>query len=442
MAKRNQLNTDAPINVRVTWPPQVHDTGESLFDSTVGRLLITVGTSTITAYRSDKGDVGTEIEVPVYRLAEWMADNWWALLHEPQKDDDEDKADFRSRHWLGAARDGFALPDLWIVPTDDHIELRAKSSHLRFSRITFLESITEIAETSVVSAVLSKFVQDAVDRLSELGETGTNLHDSWKRILETEQSSHEFCRLVGSLGLSPYENNQEIEAVLDRLAGVLDGAVLKDLCQAATPADFRRHADTSERIWKAVKAASNKIDISGLADIDCPTDRTAYAWQWGVEGVKRVRKHLGFAATREGADEFFDALGIDPDRNVVAVETPVASQSVTGGVERSDEALSVALVDDKDAQRRFTAARATFLGWLPDRPRARLVTGARTRDQQASRAFAAELLAPIAYIRTRARDGLITRARRDQIAGELNVSPWVVTYQAMNNRLTVDTTQY
>jgi|ERR1700730_1967885 hypothetical protein len=99
--------------------------------------------------------------------------------------------------------------------------------------------------------------------------------------------------------------------------------------------------------------------------------------------------------------------------------------------------MRIALDEPQLPQRRFAAARAAFLGWTCSGPRcSRLITGARTRDQQMSRAFAAELLAPIDYIRKYAEVGL-SSFRMDEIASELGVSATVIRYQALNNRLQV-----
>jgi hypothetical protein len=101
--------------------------------------------------------------------------------------------------------------------------------------------------------------------------------------------------------------------------------------------------------------------------------------------------------------------------------------------------MVVAALDDREAQRRFTAARAAFLGWAGDTDASHLVTAAITRDQQASRAFAAEIIAPIGYIRARARNGVLSSYRVQEIADELKAPIGAVKYQAINHGLHVPT---
>jgi hypothetical protein len=103
------------------------------------------------------------------------------------------------------------------------------------------------------------------------------------------------------------------------------------------------------------------------------------------------------------------------------------------------EMRAFAVVGDSERHRRFAAARAAFVAWMAPDKSSRLITRARTRDQQASRAFAGEMLAPIGYIRKRVGGGHlpVSSYRIEEIADELNISPLVVQYQARNNRIGV-----
>jgi hypothetical protein len=151
-----------------------------------------------------------------------------------------------------------------------------------------------------------------------------------------------------------------------------------------------------------------------------------------------MRQHFGISSRDpHGSASFFEQLRLDINNAITVTDNAADLARVSAAFAREDEALSVALGEAREAQRRFTAARAAFLGWIEQSKVKRLVTGARTRDQQASRAFAAELLAPISYIRSRTGGEAISTYRIDEIADELNVSPAVVCYQAQNNRMTV-----
>jgi hypothetical protein len=77
---------------------------------------------------------------------------------------------------------------------------------------------------------------------------------------------------------------------------------------------------------------------------------------------------------------------------------PRRAEQISGGLRLYGDRLQLAMFDELPPQQRFTAVRAAFLGCAHSAPGAHLVTTAITPDQQASHAFAAEMLAPTGYI--------------------------------------------
>jgi hypothetical protein len=75
---------------QVRWPETPTAGGERLLDASEGRLSIGIQDVSVTAFKSDKGDTGTELSIPLYNVAEWIAANWWSLLFEPRKTDQLD----------------------------------------------------------------------------------------------------------------------------------------------------------------------------------------------------------------------------------------------------------------------------------------------------------------------------------------------------------------
>ena len=115
-----------------------------------------------------------------------------------------------------------------------------------------------------------------------------------------------------------------------------------------------------------------------------------------------------------------------------------ADAPIVGVVMRDEQDLQIGLLQRLEVKRRFAAARAAYLGWVAQqRKQQRLMTMAVTRDQQASRAFAAELTAPLAYIRGNLRKGVMSAEKLFELAGTLNVGADVVRKQALNNGLQV-----
>jgi hypothetical protein len=430
----------AEFDVSVGWPPrsQIAQTGAGAEpDGSVGELTITVRDTPVTAYKRDRGDVGTSLTLPLYYLAEWISVNWWALLFEPEKGEKaEDNPEFRARHWMGIARNGFALPDLWFLPAGDKIDLSAESIYLRFARLTFTERVDESVPLASVQEALSSFVTTVLSRLNELGVTETDAHQAWELVQNTTPEQEQYCRLIGSLGLSPYDDNIRIDKLLDELSGKLDERILVDLFQAADIASLDLSSELAQRVYRALPSAS-EINIGPLADIILPEDRSPQAWRWGVEATTNVRASMGITKfDPQGGDAFFERLGIDLAGLSTVPSDGGTDGQITAGLERIDDEMRLAIVGDSGRHSRFAAARAAFLAWIIPTNSSRLITRARTREQQASRAFAAEMLAPIGYIRRRIGGAHpISSYRAEEIADELNVSPQVVEYQARNNKI-------
>jgi hypothetical protein len=441
MAQKIQAADDFSVSVR--WPPpsQVAQTnaGPEL-DGSVGDLSIAVREKIATAYRRDRGDVGTSLNVPLYNLAEWIAINWWSLLFEPEKGERaEEDYEFRSRHWMGAARDGFALPDLWFLPAGDKMDLSAADVYLRFARLTFTEKIDESVSLASVREALSKFVTEVLSHLDRAGVKDTDAHQAWALVRNTTSAQEEYCKLIGALGISPYDENVQIDTLLEGLSDDLDHKVLADLFQAADVASIGRSSELAKRLYHALPNAS-ELNIHPLADIDLPEDKAPHAWRWGVDATANVRATMGITNfDPQGGDTFFEHLGLDIGNLSTVPSDGGAEGLITAGLQREDGDARLAVVGDSYPHRRFAAARAAFIAWTAPEKSSRLITRARTRDQQASRAFAAEMLAPIGYIRRKIGGSNlpVSSYRIEEIADELNISPQVVHYQARNNRIGV-----
>jgi hypothetical protein len=428
------------VEFQVDWPPASPEpTGFPLLDQTLGRLAIKIGSDIATRFRTDNNNEAEQLFIPTYHLAEWIASNWWSLLFEPPKREDfEEDPGFRCRHWLGSARNGFALPDLWFCPVGSKMEISGAAPHLRFARLAFLVAISELTEISLIEPALTSFVERVILRLNDRGQKITPLHDAWNLIKNTTPEMIEYCRLIGSLGLSPYENHPQIDATLDDLIDKLNLSVIQDLCDTSDERTFLPLADITKRISAVVDQAP-EADITELLNVPLPTDSHRHAWRWGREAVARVRTHFKISnADPQGGARFLAALGLG---SVLGIDEERREDQIEGALKRQETKIVVAALDDREAQQRFTAARALFLGWAGDADASHLVTGAITRDQQASRAFAAEIMAPIGYVRARARNGILSNYRVQEIAEELNAPVGAVKYQAINNGLHIPSSE-
>ena len=435
MAMAEKLPIADTFSLDLQWPANPGKGGNLLLDESVARFQMMVGDKSITAYQTEKGDKNSYLHIPVYYLVEWLALNWWSFLYEPRKLDDENaESDFRSRHWLGTARNGFALPDVTFSPAGDKIEIVARSAFLRFAQLNFIESVTASAATNNVRAEFSTFIERVLAQLREKGIKTSVAHDAWDRVKETSVEEEAYCRLIGSLGLSPYISHPEIDDAIAKIADKISNSMLTDLCDATNIGNFNRAAELTEGISQAL-AQAKPVRLHDLLKAPKPFDAAPRAYEWGYRATDAARSALGIAHDDpKGSTAFFERLQFDPSIGIEVGTEGANISLVSGAVTREDDAMLLSLAGANRAHRKFAAARASFLAWSNSTTASRLVTTARTRDQQASRAFAAELLAPAKYLKKRlGKRTDVSPFTLDKLSEEMGIAPTVVHYQAKNH---------
>jgi hypothetical protein len=434
MAMAEEFPLAEPFSLDLQWPANPGKGGDSLLDESLARFQMMVGEKSLTSYQTDMGDKNSYLNIPAYYLVEWLALNWWSFLYEPRKNDHEDmEQEFRSRHWLGTARNGFALPDVTFSPAGDTMEIVARSAYLRFAQLNFTESLTANVITDGVRSEFTKFIEQVLAQLSEKDIKNSVAHEAWDRITSTTKDEEEYCRLIGSMGLSPYVDHPEIDQALEKVANKISESMLTDLCEATNIGNFGRLAEIADNVSDVLEKAKS-VNMHDLLKAQRPFDSTQKAYEWGYRSADAARATLGIAHDDPSCSvAYFDKLKIDP--SVGSGSEAVISSIIFGAVARDDEDMRFSLTGSNIAQRKFAAARASFLAWSPTEKSSRLVTTARTRDQQASRAFAAEILVPEKYLHKRLGDRReVSSFDLDKISEEIGVAPTVVHYQARNHK--------
>ena len=425
------------FSVELQWPVNPGKGGDSFLDGSLARFQILVGEKSLTAYQTEKGDKHSHLHVPTYYLVEWLAQNWWSFLYEPRKNDRDDfEQDFRSRHWLGTPRNGFALPDVTFSPAGEKIEIVARPTFLRFAQLNFIEALTATATTDSVRSEFSKFIEHVLAHLTENGVKNSAAHQHWDHVRNTTKEEEVYCRMVGALGISPYLSHPDVDQVFEKVTGKITETMLTDLCDATNMGSFERAADAANGISAALTVAKD-IPVKKLLEAQRPTDNASRAYEWGYQATDVARSALGIAHDDpRGSAAFFDRLHFDPSAGIEESKgsEPAAPSIISGAVERNNDKMRVAIVGSNRAHRKFAAARAAFLAWSRGQNSSRLVTTARTRDQQASRAFAAELLAPAKFLKKRLGGrSEVSPFALDKISEEIGIAPTVVHYQARNH---------
>jgi len=422
------------FDIRSQWL-QTTENAASELAATLARLQIFVGKRNITEHKTPRSKkTETALEVPTYYLAEWLAENWWVLLFEPRKDEDSDDSEYFTRHSIIAAQGGFPLPDLSIVPVGRGFHLNSSPRAAPFANIRFTTDVFADVPRDVVEQALREFVDDTVKRLSTCGVTHTDLQDVWNEIASLTDEERGFCELVGSLGLCPGDVTSDLGDAIERIYNLLGPRATRDFCLAATGQMVEASVRSTEIVHQHLQEAPDTA-LERLLDVQLPPENYhAPSWRRGKRAAQNVREKFGIdIKDPRGADIVFERLQLDTSRQTHVPTNNNFTPPFTGAIDRHEGTAKVALLQPDELRRRFSAGRAAYLGWVSEAQSRRLVTNAVTRDQQASRSFAAEILIPQAYLKSLAGPkGELHDYQVREAARSRRVMPEVAFKQAYN----------
>ena len=459
------------IRFRMEWQdaPGVRDT---VLARTWCRLVIEVDGRLVTRAIDSRSDsLRGGIYGSAFPLGRWIVENWWFLLNEsyrfpvryPSRELARAPRDrtWAQRHSLLAAREGGALPDLTLHRDERKVVARwapdgGGSIHpsLRFTD----EGETHL-EAADAERGLAETVEAVLSRLEGFEEPEVAaFREDWAAITGATEQERKLCEWSARLGVDPFdpeELSDELAETLSDLVSNLDAALRDDLLDAERPATLQRDiawlreaealaadAGRARNREPALQSRKRERRIGGLAAVldpeaARPGSDAEVAYDLGYRCAAILRRHLSPADGHEpigDMDEILVRLGWaqTPSRKM----KPEPESPLEAALTVSSDNAPVAIVADTDqAGIRFKLARSIFLRhFARNRRRRRLATEAHTREQRASRAFAAEFLAPAAGL-SRHLGERVSRVEIDDLANRYRISPFVVSHQIQNHRL-------
>lgn len=410
--------------------------------STWARLEIRVDGRPITRFWSEPTNaIRVGVHGSLFPLARWIARNWWHLLVEtipvPMVLDGARQAHgfvrpWMERHNLVHAREGMAYPDLSIYREDDLIGLRWLPD---LEDVTtpgrFLGEGAAHLPRAEVEAGLANLVDSVIARTADLASDEVEaLRADWSAIQAAGAEERSLCERLAALGLDPYapEPDAEIEQLLATDLG-LPTAVLYDLFAAATRDRLVVDLETARVLLTHLPADRESHEPT---KVEVPYDPRPY--RAGYRRAEALRRQFKIDAAKP-----VDDLQALIERHVGPIQStwiPTdGRQDIEAAVERNGVCALVAGERPVRAQR-FLLARALHHWQFVTSADAevRLLTHARDWQQSASRAFAAELLAPARALAVRLR-GESGWEFQSQLADEFQVDAKVIAHQLENHKL-------
>jgi hypothetical protein len=295
---------------------------------------------------------------------------------------------------------------------------------------------------------LRAFVHDVIQRLDEgVDPRETQLREDWEAIANADNEERDFCRAAGTLGLDPYRADDWPPGIAtlieDQLGDSLQSPIAVDFLEAVD-AQHDQAAALAQQ-WKWATETNRTLDLqsapstapSALSSNASPATiayrlakevrRSTLQGRWGrLTDVGVAAESLNLGGIQ------FEARNHLPGREIQAAV----------GWRRGREPIVAGPPVAHSMNLRFLEARGLYHAAFACHDGPRLITSAHTWDQKASRAFAAELLAPQAELVAEVDDVTSPddlKIAVDRLAAEYDVSVKVIEHQLENAGFTLDT---
>ena len=412
--------------------------------ATFARVQIRVGESILTrAFDHETNAVRDFVLVPLYPLAEWLASNWWTLTNESENPASRRRHGFHGRHCLKAEREGYGFPRLELVSWGARTRIVSATDPMPTpnSELVHVEQTMKWVSTHEFFETLADLIDQVLRRLASLGVTGTALEEEWDAVPSADDEESSFCRAAARLGWDPYATDDrqrdQVLVLAERLGGLFDEAA-----PVLDPNDLEGDADAIVEALEEAKGNALSLRCLGalskevgaaepVADLEPERAGSALA--------KRLRQALGARAVPLRTwEELARTLDMDPQviEAVLRQAEPLAKVPfVDAVVTATEDGLPGVAVRGSSARGlRLTFCRSLAEIMARSGPNA-ILTKAMTDRQERSHAFAAELLAPSAWLAEKTSGPAAAPRTVETLAAELDIAPRVVADQIVTHRI-------
>lgn len=391
------------------------------------------------------------IYIPLLPLAEWLVSCWWFLFHEsPQHESivggrraGEHERTWYARHNLLVAREGYALPDLTLVRADDDLMLLKQVSDPEDAGqypVRFTSDLQALVPRRLVLEQFQSMLDAIAERLGEATDDGRAFNQQWRAVRSMsgeDRTLRERAAALGMDGDDPDEVDDSLAAALVYGFNDIPRALVPELLDGALPGDLESRALRVRALRGGARGEQDTGALSTARTVLTMGDGiglSAESFRIGWELADRFRKRIlkaDAAVVSAELDQRIADLGII---DVWADAALPGDEAIRGWVGAQASGTAPVVVSRQGGgSPRFLSARALALALLGRRER--LITDSVSHSQRVARAFAAELLAPVAYVQARVTRSTVTQEHLAAIAQDAAVHPLVVRHQIENHRL-------
>ena len=424
------------LHIAADWRPGSYD--DPAEAATAAEVTVSVGMQSLSSVQDpDAAEVAFGARLPAIILAQGMARNWWRLLYEPQhvfERRQEPDLRFEARHRLDSFTPGYVFPPIGIWSGGETVMVGTFAADTRFHNKSFLlphRHPWSVARGPAEGA-LGAFITSVLERLQATMPAYAELKAEWDRIVHSTHDAEErgWCTNAGRLGLDPYSGDTPD---LSQLSAGMHEQLFADVCEAGNPTDINRTCDwvraTTARFRSISPISIRAFGGAPFRDLNQP------GWMNGRDGVTLLHERLRLPLDpKQALEGIFD--GADQAAEYRANDS--AAGEVEGvGRRTNGRELKTVVPARSVLQQRFRMCRTAYLAWRAGSEGEFAATPADTWRQQASRAFAAELLAPAQLLKGRYGKTGLNRHAVERLASEWLCPPQIIVHQAKNNGIEV-----
>ncbi len=377
----------------------------------------------------ETGRVRNGANLSAYRLAEWLTWNWWRLRWEPahQNVQRDRSLEWRQAHETAGIGRGWLWPDVKILSDGLRIELDVRpSSETRTERLRYMSDKRTVVSAEAFEAGVDDLVGRVLERLGRSPVPDSDLAMAWRE-LAAERNDAELTMYRMIEACRGFDVDQADPGQIEQI--IADGDELGASAISEVAAD---QFLTAKELHEAATNSGFDTDPGSGADpLDGSWDGLGNIapWRVGADAAVSLRSR-----ERLGDDQVSDVRLAE----LCGSDGRALDKLGTGGpmaftLHANGHGSRVVLRSKWRTGRRLELARLLADRLLVETAESlRPATRAATYRQKMQRAFAAELLCPVASLVEFLNDDFSDEAR-EEAAGRFDVSSFAVTAVLVNN---------
>ena len=332
----------------------------------------------------------------------WMLENWWFLQHEAMHEDATRDPGWVSRHCLGRAVRSAALPHLTTYRGSPDLIVQWRSTNRQREPLAPIHYLSDGRRRSTGREwhdACARLIEAVFGRLADRGIHAQEADDyaaRWAQIRGASPDDVRRCTALARLGLDPYDPDEAEDSVVE----LLDGPVASwpeplagDFLDGAEPEFLAETVSWVDSICPMFRTEGRQVGAVGVPAAGAARPATS------GYGLARAARQQGQMAPEEAIGDLLEWLSERMGLHDFVVHHPGLSHPsrISGLVGVQKATGRPGFVPDgiarQESRMRFLIGRALYVAQA-GHTAPRLLSDARLPLQQASRAFAAELLAP------------------------------------------------